>query len=113
MTDEMVFPDWRELVRYASPGPQPTIVADEPEFRVLIAGLEPGGHIPPHAGPRAVYHFLEGEGVMIIDDEPHHITAGMTAIAPAGAVRGISATTRLAFLGVRVGAEGGGHSRPT
>lgn len=110
MTDEMVFPDWRELVQYASPGPQPTIVADEPEFRVLIAGLEPGGRIPPHAGPRAVYHFLEGEGVVTVDDEQREVCAGMTAIAPAGAVRGISATTRLAFLAVRVGAEGGGHS---
>jgi quercetin dioxygenase-like cupin family protein len=110
MTDEMVFPDWRELVQYASPGPQPTIVADEPEFRVLVAGLEPGGRIPPHAGPRAVYHFLEGEGVMIVDGEQREVSAGMTAIAPAGSSRGMEATTRLAFLAVRVGAEGGGHS---
>lgn len=108
MTDEMVFPDWRELVKYAAPGPQPTIIADEPEFRVLVAGLEPGGRIPPHAGPRAVYHFLEGEGVMIIDGEPHHITAGMTVVAPAGSSRGMEATTRLAFLAVRVGPEPAG-----
>ncbi len=108
MTDEMVFPDWRELVHYASPGPQPTIVADEPEFRVLIAGLEPGGRIPPHLGPRAVYHFLEGTGLMIVDGEAHHVTAGMTVVAHAGSTRGMEATTRLAFLGVRVGPEPAG-----
>jgi quercetin dioxygenase-like cupin family protein len=44
---------------------------------------------------------------MTIDDERQEVCAGMTAIAPAGAVRGISATSRLAFLVVRVGAEPG------
>jgi quercetin dioxygenase-like cupin family protein len=102
---ETVFPSWRDLVRYASPGPQPTLLCDEPDLRVLVAGLEPGGRIPPHPGPRAVYHFLEGEGVMVLDGRSHPVTAGVTVIAPAGSTRGIEAVSRLAFLGVRLGSE--------
>lgn len=108
MTDDAVFPDWRELVRYSSPGPQPALLHDEPDLRVLIAGLEPGGRIPAHAGPRAVYHFLEGEGSMVVDGETRRVAAGMTVFATAGSSRGMEATTRLAFLGVRVGFEPGG-----
>ncbi len=108
MTDDMVLPAWRELVRYASPGPQPVLLHDEPDLRVLIAGLDPGGRIPPHPGPRAVYHILEGEGWMVIDEATQRVAAGMTVVAPAGSSRGIEATTRLAFLGVRVGSEPAG-----
>jgi quercetin dioxygenase-like cupin family protein len=107
MTTENVYPAWRELVRYSTPGPTPALLHDEPELRVLVVGLEPGARLPPHPGQRGVFHFLEGEGVMTIDDERQEVCAGMTAIAPAGAVRGISATSRLAFLVVRVGAEPG------
>ena len=40
------FPDWRELVTFAAPRPEPTLLRDEGGFRVLLAGLEPGGQIP-------------------------------------------------------------------
>ena len=105
MDDQTLFPAWRELVRYASPGPQPTLLCDEPEFRVLIAGLEAGGRIPPHPERRAVYHFLEGEGVMVVDDVRHPVAAGVTIIAPIGSSRGVEAETRLAFLAVRIGPD--------
>lgn len=100
-----IFPDWRSLVRWSAPGPQPEILHDDPSLRVLVAGLEPGAGIPPHPGPRAVYHYLEGEGVLTLDGVEHPIAAGMTVVAPAGSVRGMRATTRLAFLGVRLGEE--------
>lgn len=105
MSADLIYPDWRTLVHYAEPGPQPTLLRDEPDLRVLVAGLEPGGRIPPHPGPLGVYHFLEGEGVMTVDDEPYEVSAGMTVIAPAGAMRGITPSNRLAFLAVRIGAE--------
>ena len=75
MTDQMVFPDWRELVQFAAPGPEPTIVAESP-IPGPHAGLEPGGRVRPHAAPRAVYHFLEGEGVIIVDGESHRWRRG-------------------------------------
>lgn len=105
MDQQALFPSWRELVRYASPGPQPTLLCDEPELRVLVGGLEPGGRIPAHAERRAIYHFLEGEGTMVIDGQRHPVAAGVTVIAPTGSSRGIEAGTRLAFLAVRIGPE--------
>ena len=105
MSEDVIYPDWRELVRYAAPGPEPVLLRNEPELRVLIAGLEPGARIPLHPGPLGVFHFLDGEGLMTIDGAERKVSAGMTAIAPVGAIRGVTATTRLAFLVVRVGAE--------
>ncbi len=103
--NKALHPDWHELVHFSAPGPQPTLLHDEPELRVLVAGLEAGGQIPVHPGPQGIYHFLEGEGIVQVDEEHYLVTAGMTVIAPAGARRGIEATTRLAFLAVRVGPE--------
>jgi len=99
------FPDWRELVTFASPGPQPLLLRDTEGLRVLLAGLEPGGRIPPHPERLAVYHILEGAGWMIVDDERFALSAGTTVIAPRGSRRGIEAESRLAFLAVRVGPD--------
>jgi len=98
--------DWHAVVEYSAPGPRPALLVDEPDLRVLVAGLEPGGRIPPHPGPRGVYHALEGEGRYTLGDEVFAFNAGAVIVAPAGAVRGIEAVTRLAFLAVRLGAEG-------
>ncbi len=98
-------PDWHELVTYAAPRPQPAFLRDEEGLRVLLAGLEPGGHIPAHPERLAVYHFLEGNGSMVVDDERFDLAAGATVIAPRGSRRGIEARTRLAFLAVRIGPD--------
>jgi quercetin dioxygenase-like cupin family protein len=105
MDPEILFPDWRELVRYAAPGPQPTLLLDEPGIRVLIAGLEPGARIPAHPERRAVYHILEGDGWVSLDDDRRAVSAGATVIVPSGTSRGFEARTRLAFLAVRVGPD--------
>lgn len=98
-------PDWHEIVTFAGPGPQPTLLRDDPDLRVLVAGLEPGASIPAHPERAAVYHALEGEGTFLLDGETLLFSAGAIVIAPRGASRGIAATTRLAFLAVRVGSE--------
>jgi quercetin dioxygenase-like cupin family protein len=104
--DQVIFfPDWRALVRYAAPRPDPAMLADADGFRVLMAGLEPGGEIPAHPERLAVYHVLEGQGEMTVDDNRHAVTAGSTVIAGRGSRRGIRALTRLAFLAVRIGPE--------
>ena len=69
-----------------------------------MAGLEPGQQIPAHPESLAVYHFLAGEGIMTVDDEELAVTAGSTVITPAGAVRGMRATSRLTFLAAKTGA---------
>ena len=107
MAERSYIPDWREVVAYSKPGPMPHLLVDEPGLRVLVAGLEPGGRIPPHAAPRAVYHALEGDGVINLDGALLPFGEGAIVVAPDGASRGIEATTRLAFLAVRIGTEAG------
>jgi len=46
-----------------------------------------------------MYHFLEGEGLMTVDDETFDVKPGVTVIAPGGAKRGVNAKTRIIFLG--------------
>ncbi len=105
MAERSYIPDWREVVSYSKPGPTPHLLVDEPELRVLVAGLEPGGRIPPHAAPRAVYQALEGDGVINLDGVLLPFGEGAIVVAPEGASRGIEAVSRLAFLAVRIGAE--------
>lgn len=105
MDTTIFFPAWRDFIRYAGPGPEPTILHDDPGVRTILVGLEPGGRIPTHPERLAVYHFLEGSGSMTVDLERYPVTAGATVIAPAGSSRGIEAETRLAFIAVRVGSD--------
>ncbi len=99
------FPDWRSLVRYAAPRPEPVMLVDAEDFRALVAGLEPGGEIPAHPERLAVYHVLEGQGEVTVDDNRYAVAAGSTVIAGRGSRRGIRALTRMAFLAVRIGPE--------
>ena len=76
MEPTIFFPAWRDLVRYSGPGPDPAILHDDPGFRALVVGLEPGGRIPPHPERSAVYHVLEGSGFMTVDGERYALTEG-------------------------------------
>ena len=98
-------PDWHDVIRYTEPGPAPEVLVDEPDLRVLVAGLEPGGRIPPHAERCAVYHALAGEGFLFLDGVALPFGEGAIVVAPDGATRGIEAVTRLAFMAVRIGPE--------
>ena len=98
-------PDWHDVIVYSKPGPTPSLLVDEPELRVLVAGLEPGGRIPPHAERRAVYHALDGEGFLFLDGVALPFREGAIIVAPDGSTRGIEAVTRLAFMAVRIGPE--------
>ena len=98
-------PDWHDAVSYSSPGPTPHLLVDEPELRVLVAGLEPGGRIPPHPERRAVYTALDGEGFLFLDGVALPFREGAIAVVPDGATRGIEAVTRLAFMAVRIGPD--------
>jgi quercetin dioxygenase-like cupin family protein len=61
--------------------------------------LEAGGQIPAHSGGAALYHFLEGEGLMTVGDEAFEIKPGVTVVAPSGSKRGMNAKTRVIFIG--------------
>lgn len=98
-------PDWHAVVTFSAPGPQPTLLVDDEGLRVLLAGLEPGARIPAHPERSAVYHALEGDGTFVLDGERLPFAAGATVVAPRGSSRGIEASSRLAFLAVRIGPE--------
>lgn len=102
MTNTTVFPNWRDKVVYAADGPRPQTLMVNDKVKLIIAGLEAGQKIPEHAENSAMYHFLDGTGWMIVDGERLAIRTGTTIVMPDGAVRGMEAETRLAFLATRI-----------
>jgi quercetin dioxygenase-like cupin family protein len=98
-TSQIYFADTKSKAVFAAEGPKPQFLIDTPQFKVLVVGLEAGGQIPVHPGEAAMYHFLEGEGLMTVDEETFVIKPGVTVITPCGAKRGMNAKTRLVFLG--------------
>jgi quercetin dioxygenase-like cupin family protein len=99
----LFFPAAHELAVFDDDGPRPQFLLDTAQLKVLVAGLEAGQQISAHAEGLVVYHFLAGEGVMTVDGETLNVQTGATVIAPAGAVRGMRSTSRLAFLAVKRG----------
>ena len=93
------FPDPTSKAVFAADGPKPQFLIDTPQFKALVVGLNAGQQIPVHPGEAAMYHFLEGEGLMTVDDETFAVKPGVTVITPSGAKRGMNARTRLVFLG--------------
>jgi quercetin dioxygenase-like cupin family protein len=98
-TTQKYFVDTKSMAVFAADGPKPQFLIDTPMFRALVVGLESGGQIPVHPGEAAMYHFLEGEGLMTVDGETFAIKPGVTVITPSGAKRGMNAKTRVVFLG--------------
>ena len=97
-----LYADWKEKIVYSNEGPQPQILMVNDKVKFILAGLEPGQQIPEHAEVQAIYHFLEGNGWMTVDGERMAIGPGATIVMPEGAVRGMEAKTRLAFLATRI-----------
>jgi len=93
------FPETKSKAVFASDGPKPQFLIDTPKFKALVVGLEAGQQIPVHPGEAAMYHFLEGEGLMTVGEETFDIKPGVTIVAPSGAKRGMNAKTRVIFLG--------------
>lgn len=98
------FPSTAEQIVFDSDGPRPQLLVDCEKLKVIVAGLEPGQQLLPHAETLAVYHFLSGEGVMTVNGADYPVHAGATVIAPPGATRGMRATSRLTFLAAKSGA---------
>lgn len=102
MTSQVLFPNWKDKVLYPAEGAQPQLLEESEKFKVVIAGLEPGQKIPLHPESQGIYIFLEGSGEMTVNAETFIVEAGSTVITPDGANRGIEASTRLAFIAVKI-----------
>lgn len=102
MNPATFFPDWREKVVFATGRPQPQVLYADEKIKLVLVGLDPSCPIPAHPSDAGVYHFLEGTGQMHVGEDSHDVRAGSTVIVPAGAVRGITPHTPLAFIGIRI-----------
>jgi quercetin dioxygenase-like cupin family protein len=96
---QIYFADTKSKAVFAADGPQPQFLIDTPGFKIVVVGLEAGSHIPAHPDQAAMYHVLEGNGLMTIGEDVFEIKPGVTVIVPSGVKRGINARTRLIFLG--------------
>ena len=92
---EMHFADTKARAVFAADGPAPQFLIDTPRFKALVVGLEAGQQVPLHSAEVALYHFLEGSGLMTVSDESFEIKPGVTVIAPGGAPRSTSALPML------------------
>lgn len=96
---QIYFSDTKSNAVFSSEGPQPQFLIDTPKFKTLVVGLEAGSYLPVHPDQAAMYHFLEGTGLMTVGEEIFEIKPGVTVIAPSGVKRGMNAKTRVIFLG--------------
>jgi quercetin dioxygenase-like cupin family protein len=93
---------WQDYVTYGEERPSPQTMIENEQLRVIIAGLKPGQRIPVHPEAAAVYHILEGEGQMTVDDQTFPIQQGTVIVMDEGAKRGMLAETQLVFMAVRL-----------
>ena len=110
MSQAKLYPTWKEIVEFASDGPNHQKLIETDAFRAVLVGLEAGQRIAPHPGAAAVYHFLKGSGWMIADGERLAVEPGATVVVPSGAARGVEAKTQLAFLGAHAATAMGNAS---
>ncbi len=97
------YPVVRDLALFDAAGPRPQFLVDGAKLKVLVAALEPGQCIPAHPETLAIYYFIEGDGMMTVNDDTFPVQAGTAVIAPPGASRGMEAGTRLVFLAAKAG----------
>lgn len=92
----------QDYVTFSDERPSPQTMLENDRVRVIIAGLKPGQRIPVHPEAAAVYHFLEGQGVMTVDGAQFPVQQGSVIVMEEGAQRGLLAETQLVFMAVRL-----------
>ncbi len=100
---EFYFADTKSKAVFGNNETKPQLLLDTPTFKALVVGLSAGQQIPVHPSDAAMYHFLEGEGLMTVGEETFAIKPGVTIIAPKGVKRGVNAKTRVIFLASKGG----------
>jgi quercetin dioxygenase-like cupin family protein len=93
------WPDWRAAVEFTPDGPAVTVLQESTELKTVLVALDAGQSLPPHPGPAACFHILDGSGSVLVDDDEVAVSAGATVVVPSGARRSVRARTPLVFLG--------------
>lgn len=94
-----VVPDWRSVAQARADGPGVSLLHLSHELKVVLVSLAAGQSLPDHPGPAACFHFLAGEGEVVVDGQAEAVSAGATVIVPPGAQRGVRTASYLVFLG--------------
>lgn len=101
--DKKYFQNILQEVTFPEGGAEPRILLQQGETKAVLAGLKAGNQIPPHPESAALYYFLQGEGLMQVEDQKLPVTPGSVILTESDAARGIQATTDLAFIAFRFG----------
>ncbi len=81
-----------DLAQFSSEGFGRRRLAGTDRYLAVLAALEDGQQIPPHAPPiDLVMTIVEGAGQMMVGDAVHPVQAGDVIVVPAGVVRGLRA----------------------
>lgn len=94
-----VVADWRSLARVRDDGPSVSLLHESPQLKVVLVALAAGQGLPDHPGPAACFHFLDGEGEVVVDGHAVAVAAGATLIVPSGGHRSVRTNSGLVFLG--------------
>lgn len=105
--EDLYTANWSSYLSFHDDGPAPQTIFEDSTTRVILGALKAGQMIPLHPEEKAVYQFVEGQGVMTINGKDVPVTQGSVVIVPAGANRGMKAETQLIFLAVRMKPAGG------
>jgi len=95
----LAWSQWQDTIRFDEGGPVVTLLHESSELKVVLVGLKAGQGLPAHPGPAASFVFLQGEAVMVVDDEEVAVAAGALVVVPSGAGRAVRALTDVAFVG--------------
>ena len=99
MLETIYIQDYKDSILTSADGPNPQTLYEKGKIKLVVVGLKSGQSIPPHEESLGIYNFLEGKGVMTVDDVVYNDRQGSTIVVPKGSVRGISAETDLSFIG--------------
>jgi len=102
MTQQLLFPHWKDVVEFPVAGKQSYVLTETANYKAVVVALAAGSVIPPHEEGPAIFHFLEGTGRVILGEETLAVQAGSTVVVPDGALRGMEATSQLTLLAVRL-----------
>ncbi|MGH7877450.1 MAG: hemerythrin domain-containing protein [Candidatus Dormibacteraceae bacterium] len=81
-----------DLAEFSAQGFGRRTLAETPVFRVVVAALEDGQQIPPHAPPLGlVMTIVEGTGQVMAGDDVRSVRAGDVVVVGAGQTRGLRA----------------------
>ncbi len=94
--------NWHDFLTFGEEGPVPQTLIENERVRVIVAGLRAGQRIPVHPESAAVYHFLEGRGFMMVDNEEFPVQPGTVIYVTKGSTRGMRAETQLVFVATRL-----------